>query len=69
MVCIAKGKAHKPYEFGCKVGIAAIKRGGVFLAAKAFEDNPYDGRTLQATIDQAEAMSGVAVERAYADRG
>ena len=77
VVCIAcpkgtrsvKGKAHKRYEFGCKVGIAATNREGLFLAAKAFEGNPYDGHTLQATIDQAEAMSGVTVERAYADKG
>ena len=69
VVCIAKGKAHKRYEFGCKVGIAATNREGLFLAAKAFEDNPSDGHTLQATIDQAEAMSGVTVERAYADKG
>jgi len=51
------------------VGIVATNREGLFLAAKAFEDNPYDGHTLQATIDQAEAMSGVAVARAYADKG
>jgi IS5 family transposase len=69
VVCIAKGKAHKRYEFGCKVGIAATNREGLFLAAKAFEDNPYDGHTLQATIDQAEAMSGVAIRRAYVDKG
>jgi IS5 family transposase len=68
VVCIAKGKAHKRYEFGCKVGIAATNREGLFLAAKAFEDNPYDGHTLQATIDQAEAMSGVAIQRAYVDK-
>jgi IS5 family transposase len=36
---------------------------------KAFEGNPYDGHTLKATIDQAEAMTGVKVERAYADKG
>ena len=69
VVCIAKGKAHKRYEFGCKVGIAATNREGLFLAAKAFEGNPYDGHTLQATIDQAEVMTGVTVERAYADKG
>jgi IS5 family transposase len=69
VVCIAKGKAHKRYEFGCKVGVAATNREGLFLAAKAFEDNPYDGHTLQATLDQAEAMTGVAVRRAYADKG
>jgi len=69
VVCIAKGKAHKRYEFGCKVGVAATNKEGLFLASKAFEDNPYDGHTLQATIDQAEAMTGVAVERAYVDKG
>lgn len=69
VVCIAKGKAHKRYEFGCKVGIAATNREGLFLAAKAFEGNPYDGHTLQATIDQAETMSGVEPERIYADKG
>ncbi|MET3583798.1 hypothetical protein ABID19_006864 [Mesorhizobium robiniae] len=28
VVCIAKGKAHNPYEFGCKVGIAATVNTG-----------------------------------------
>ncbi len=69
VVCISKGKAHKRYEFGCKVGIAATNREGLFLAAKAFAGNPYDGHTLAATLAQAEAMSGIAVERAYADKG
>ena len=76
VVCIAKGLrsnraslAHKPYEFDCKVGIAATNREGLFLAAQAFEGNPYDGHTLKATATQAEAMSGVAIERLYADKG
>ena len=53
---------------GCKVGIAVTNREGLFVAASAFKGNPYDGHTLQATIDQAEAMSGAAVERAYVDK-
>ena len=69
VACIAKGKAHKRYEFGSKVGIAATNREGLFLAAKAFEGNPYDGHTLQATLDQAEAMTGVVIARVYADKG
>jgi IS5 family transposase len=69
VVCIAKGKPHKPYEFGCKVGIAATNREDLFLAARAFAGNPYDGHTLQATIDQAEVMSGIAIEGAYVDKG
>ena len=51
------------------MGIAATNREGLFLAAMAFEGNPYDGHTLQSTLDQAEAMSGVEVQRVYADKG
>jgi IS5 family transposase len=69
VVCISKGKAHKRYEFGCKVGLAATNREGLFLAAKAFEGNPYDGHTLQDTMDQAAAMSAVEAQRIYADKG
>ena len=48
-MCISKGKAHKRYEFGCKVGIAATNREGLFIATMAFEGNPYDGDTLKTT--------------------
>jgi IS5 family transposase len=69
VVCISKGKAHKRYEFGCKVGIAATNREGLFIAAMAFEGNPYDGHTLNATAKKAETMTGVPIERLYADKG
>ena len=48
--CISKGKAHKRYEFGCKVALAVSSKGGWVLAARASEGNPYDGHTLQSTI-------------------
>ena len=32
--CISKGKAHKRYEFGCKVSVAATSRGGWFVGAR-----------------------------------
>ncbi len=69
VVCIARGKAHKPFEFDCKVGIAATNREGLFLAARAFEGNPYDGHTLKDTAARTEAMTGVTIERIYADKG
>ena len=50
--CISKGKAHKRYEFGCKVSVAATSRGGWFLGAMAFHGNPYDGHTLKAALNQ-----------------
>lgn len=69
VVCISKGKARTPYEFGCKVGIAATNREGLVLAANAFEDNPYDGHTLSRTVDQAVAMGGIDPDRIYVDKG
>jgi transposase, IS5 family len=69
VVCIAKGKARTPYEFGAKVGIAVTNREGLVLAAKAFAGNPYDGHTLAATLDQARSISGVTAERIYVDKG
>ncbi len=38
--CISKGKAHKKYEFGCKVSIAATSKGEWARGAKAFHENP-----------------------------
>jgi IS5 family transposase len=67
--CIAKGKAHKQYEFGVKVGIVSTNRESFVLAARSLPGNPYDGHTLQACIEQAERVSGVAPSEAYADRG
>jgi IS5 family transposase len=67
VVCIAKGKAHRPYEFGSKV--AVTNREGFVLASKALEGNPYDGHTLKATVDQVTAMTGVEPDRLYVDSG
>lgn len=67
--CIAKGKAHKQYEFGVKVGIVSTSRESFVLAAKSLPGNPYDGHTLQACIEQATRVTGIAPQEAYADRG
>jgi IS5 family transposase len=52
--CIAKGKAHKQFEFGDKVGIVAGGKKGkkIILAIKTFIDNPYDGHTIKPLLDQ-----------------
>jgi IS5 family transposase len=67
--CIAKGKAHKQYEFGVKVGIVSTSRESFVLAAKSLPGNPYDGHTLQSCIEQAQRVSGIKPKEAYADRG
>ncbi len=71
--CIGKGKAHKPYEFGCKVSIATTNArapGGMFvLHAKALHSAPYDGHTLKTVIEELSQWIGVEPERAYVDKG
>ena len=52
--CIAKGKAHKQYEFGNKVGLVTTGKKGmkIITAVKAFTDNPYDGHTIEPLLNQ-----------------
>lgn len=71
--CIGKGKADKPYEFGCKVSITThINRapGGYFvLHAAALHGRPYDGHTLKDAVDGTQQLTGIEPERIYTDRG
>ena len=62
-------KAHKRYEFGVKVSVATTNREGLVLGMMALPGNPYDGHTLTAALAQVERITGVAVARAYVDRG
>ena len=66
--CISKGKAHKRYEFGCKVSVAATSRGGWFVGAMAVHGNPYDGHTLTDALDQIERIASCP-EQVFVDRG
>jgi IS5 family transposase len=50
--CIAKGKAHKKYEFGNKVALVVGKNHGVILGVLSFSGNPYDGDTIGPCLDQ-----------------
>ncbi len=71
--CISKGKAHKPYEFGCKVSITTnvnpAPAGHFVLHAKALHGRPYDGHTLKDVIAEYEEQSGIKVDRVYVDKG
>ncbi len=71
--CISKGKAHKRYEFGNKVSVATTSRSGWFVGALAFHGNPYDGHTLDKTIEQvtklAQRPEHVFVDRGYKGHG
>jgi IS5 family transposase len=67
--CLAKGKAHKRYEFGVKVSVAATNREGLVVGMLALPGNPYDAHTLASALAQVERLTGVAVARGYVDRG
>lgn len=67
VACISKGKAHKRYEFGCKVSISATSKGAWIVGAKAFDGNPYDGHTLSESLEQVERLSPQQAEHVYTD--
>jgi len=67
--CISKGKAHKRYEFGNKVGMVTTSKKNWIVGIKAFHNNPYDGHTLKESIEQAERLTGWKIKEAYVDSG
>jgi len=67
--CISKGKAHKRYEFGCKVQIVTTSKEGWIVGIDAVRGNPYDGATLKPAIKQVEALTGVKPKEAFVDKG
>ena len=67
--CIAKGKAHKRYEFGCKVSVATTSRDNWVVGIQAHHGNPYDGHTLAGVLEQVERVTNCRVKEAFCDRG
>lgn len=65
--CISKGKVHKRYEFGCKVGVSATSKGAWIVGIQAFHGNPYDGHTLAKSLEQVARISPVEAEQVYVD--
>ena len=67
--CIAKGKAHKRYEFGTKASIAKTRDRGIILGALALPGNPCDGHTIDAVLKQLKRITGTQPDILIADRG
>jgi IS5 family transposase len=67
--CIAKGKAHRPYEFGCKVAVVTTSKSNWVVGMEAIHENPYDGATLSPALSQVERLAAVRPEAAFVDRG
>ena len=67
--CISKGKAHKRYEFGQKVALATTNRQNWFVGALLCEGNPFDGHTLNRTLEQVKQITNVDFTDVYVDKG
>jgi transposase, IS5 family len=68
--CISKGKAHKKYEFGCKVSLTITHREvGIITSISALHGNPFDGHTLKAALASSEKNTIIKVKRAFVDEG
>ena len=67
--CIAKGKVHKKYEFGCKVSMVSSSRDNWILAIDALHGNPFDGHTLKGALQQVKQITGWQPLHAYCDKG
>ena len=67
--CIAKGKAHRPYEFGVKASLAVTHKEGFVVGAMSCPENPYDGHTLEGQLDQVERLTGQVPATTFVDKG
>ena len=67
--CIAKGKVHKRYEFGCNVVLVTTSVSNWIVGAAAVHGNPYDGSTLSDVVQQTSQLTGVTPKQAAVDKG
>lgn len=67
--CIAKGKVHKPYEFGNKVGLTVTAKTTIITAIKSFTGNPRDSKTIAPLLEQAQDNLGHVPQEVIYDRG
>jgi transposase, IS5 family len=67
--CIAKGKAHKRYEFGCKASVATTSKSNWIVGAHALHGNPFDGHTLVGAIKQIERLIKKTPDEVMVDKG
>lgn len=67
--CISKGKAHKKYEFGCKVSVATTSQDNWIVGVEALHNNPFDGHTLKGALKQIKRLVGWEAQSAYCDKG
>jgi len=67
--CIAKGKVHKKYEFGCKASYATTNKRNFIIGAMALHSKPYDGHTLKSVLGQIIHLTGIKPKEVQVDFG
>jgi transposase, IS5 family len=67
--CIAKGKDHKAYEYGCKASIASTAKSNLIVGVVSHEQNLHDSHTLPEILAHVAASRGKAAKIAVCDRG
>jgi len=67
--CIAKGKAHKQYEFGNKVGLIVSSKNLIITAIKSFTANPHDSKTIEPLLNQMQTNLNYLPKEVVYDRG
>jgi IS5 family transposase len=67
--CIAKGKAHKQYEFGNKIGLITTSKTLIITAIKSFIGNPHDSKTIKPLLNQMQENLNYLPKEVVYDRG
>ena len=67
--CLAKGKAHKRYEFGVKASIATTNKSNFVVGGMALPGNPFDGHTLVDALVQVRRLCRSVIDEVFVDRG
>ena len=69
VLCIAKWKVHKPYEFVNKSSFAYIRTSGIIIGAMVVEGNAFGGLTLRSQVYQVNKFINEKIKKAIVDRG
>jgi IS5 family transposase len=67
--CYAKGKTNVKYEFGSKVSIVISETDNTILGIKNFTSTPYDGDTIEPTLEHMYNLYGYYPENMAGDLG
>jgi len=69
VACIAKGKSHKPYEFGSKISLSTLPGTNVVVDVSHFVGNPHDSKTLDTVIPKLKSIMPENLGFGIVDRG